>query len=214
MEAKLYSPTPNKLLGTAQFRMPKVKKNSKEPVYPSYMMSPLWHDKIVEELREKGEKDTLQVYESLFLQLPKPSETVKQKLKQTDRDIRSRIVSRELKPIVLERVHIDKYIHEVNNPANKPIFFMTGSSQKRDKMASFQNQWESQLIQSDKSDLRVTLGSTDILKTMKRLKEEKITGDPPLFKSIEQFSEELQKQINEKESVVGCLLTVESPSTP
>lgn len=169
-------------------------------------MSPLWHEKVMEDLQKKGNQELTQVYDELFQGLPKPNKSIKQKLKKTEREIQKRHIDRSLKPVKLDRVHIEKYHKEIFDPTTKPIFFKTGSTQKRDLLALAQTKCETQLLDSDtSSNLRITLGSTDLHKTMQRLNAEKIATNHHMFKSIDTFKEELKKQLSEKESVVAII---------
>lgn len=173
------------------------------------MMSPLWHDKVLVELKKQDNEQATQIYENLFEHLPRPSKTVKQKLKKTAMTIKNRQADRSLKPVEYKRVHIEKYNSEIKDPTIKHIFFQTRSKQQRDQLATSHNNYETLLLQSDVASPKLTMASNDGLQTVKRLKPEKIASNSQIFKSAEDFALELKKQLDEKESVVGQTLIVE-----
>lgn len=136
----IYSPTPNKLIGTAQYPHPKVVSEdgyhtSPKSRYPSYMMKPNWHGEVVTKLREseKAKGGTqkaaiLGVYEELFSTLPEANSKVKKKLNALSLQLEARTQKREWKqPEATDKMYLASYKKIAQDPAYKTPYNQTPS---------------------------------------------------------------------------------------
>lgn len=199
----LYCPTPNKLIGTFQYPRPKASSIERQSAYPNFMMSPLWHDRIMKTLNDKDPNSKVaQVYGQLFTSLPKPTNSMRENLKQINLKLAKRKGDRELKPVIFDSAHLEKYNMQILNPENRTSFFGTGSSLKRNQVANSENIFEKNLIESDGRTMTLDLKATDMGKSLQRLQAEKIAKDRPLVKFVDDFERDLERQLKEKKSIV------------
>lgn len=173
------------------------------------MMSPIWHDKVMKSLNDKNPNSTVnEVYGKLFTDLPRPTSSMKKTLKQLNSKFKNRVEKRELKPVILEREHLQKYTLQILNPNNHTSFFANQSCQKRNKTSEVQNIFQKNLIDSDASALAISLKSSHIDKTLHRLQPEKIAVEAPKLKKVADFEKDLERQLKEKKSIVAYSLTL------
>lgn len=225
----LYSPTPNKLIGTAQYPRPRKRGGShdnRNGLYPNYVMRPQWHRKVTQKMKQKGTNpQTLEVYDQLFKDLPSASSEILKQLKQNAKTIAARKESRELKPIVIEKDYQLKYERELTDPNNRTKFFLVKSELLRQEGAQYDSMIESNLIKSDLNPLPQGATSTSDAMTMRRLdytgrsfsrqsRSSKVYGKTPnskttlkspsnIFKKPEDYAKTLKRKKHEKEIVVN-----------
>jgi len=174
-------------------------------VYPSYMVKPQWHSAVVEELQKKGNSETLQVYNGLFQDLPKASKSMQLKLHRIGKDVAKRAVVRELKPVHVDPVHLEKYRAEATNPLNKNAFFMTHSSEVRDQGAYFQELTESAVELADTRPMQITCKTLNPRESYRRLTlEGEVTPvqTKKKHKTVADFEQTLKRIKHEKELIV------------
>lgn len=184
----IYSPTPNKLIGTAQYPHPRILPESPHQTtpksrYPSYMMKPNWHGEVITKLKEKekyrgsGQKPAiLEVYEELFSTLPEANSKVKKKLNALSLQLEARTQKREWKrPEATDKMYMASYKKIAQDPAYKTPYNQTPSEQMRRDTGSLarsawqQSQQADETIPDNLRNLSQVSKSLDIGKASLRL---------------------------------------------
>lgn len=183
--------------------------------YPSYMMRPNWHKRVVDGLKEKGKTSVLPVYEELFQDLPLPTDRINKRLEAVGAELKSRVQVRELKPIHVERVHKIKYEAHIRDPGNRTTFFASPSKDLQAESAMLQATLDLNHANSDQVQLTLNSKTVDLASSLSRLNDFTGSANNKQLKTVEFFEAELNRKNHEKELIVvlaSCRLCGKRPS--
>ena len=181
--------------------------------YPSYMMKPNWHGHVLNCLQEKGKSETIKIYEGLFCDLPEPNEDIKRRLESIGEGIKKKQPKRELKPEMVERRHKLKYEAAVRDSSYKPCFFSNPSKDLQNSSSQYQSIIDEKYESSDLVKLAMSSATVDLVGATSRVMGFSVPSTQTNLKTAQDFEADLKRKQNEKESIVGECVTLESEGT-